>query len=177
MSEDNIYAALKRAQDAVVVPKARRNEFGGFNFRSLEDIEAALTKPCADNNLVYTFSDAVITVGDRYYVQSTVYLRLTANPTGGTIEATSFAREADQKKGCDPSQVTGGATSYARKYALCAMFAIDEGSDPDAANNAKQAQGSFTAHCKVCGARYQFSSAEQMKRAKCRCAQPSWVVE
>ena len=99
----------------------------------------------------------------------------------------AYAREDEHKKGSDDAQVTGMASSYARKYALCGAFAIDGQSDPDAmeeqpAPEEKQppADGPFTAHCRSCGARYQFASMPQymefVANSPC-CPRPDWQVE
>ena len=164
----DLMAAVARVQRAVVVPKAKYNAFGKFSYRSYEDIVAALKEPCAKEGLAFFMTDELVQIGDRYYVSA-------------------YAREDEHKKGSDDAQVTGMASSYARKYALCGAFAIDGQSDPDAmeeqpAPEEKQppADGPFTAHCRSCGARYQFASMPQymefVANSPC-CPRPDWQVE
>ena len=125
-------------------------------------------------------------IGDRYYVKSTACV-FPAEGGEGLLQVSAYAREDEHKKGSDDAQVTGMASSYARKYALCGAFAIDGQSDPDAmeeqpAPEEKQppADGPFTAHCRSCGARYQFASMPQymefVANSPC-CPRPDWQVE
>lgn len=181
----SVYQAVAEVQRSVAVPKAKFNEFGGFSYRSYEDIVAALKEPCAEVGIAFSMSDDVVQVGDRHYVRSTVRIWQT---DGGdqTMEVTALAREAEHKKGSDDAQVTGMASSYARKYALCGAFAIDGQADPDGMRPAEPprpeppAQGPFTAHCKSCGARYRFEGRAQYEAfaaaAGC-CPAPAWEVE
>lgn len=128
--EDNLVTKLNYIQTHLNAPKDARNTFGGYNYRSAESILKAV-KPLLDKQKVcITLSDQVIMIGDRIYIQAT------AKITDGKAElhTTAFAREPDIKKGADPSQITGTASSYARKYALCGLFAIDDNKDADALN-------------------------------------------
>lgn len=179
-----VMAAVARVQRAVVVPKAKYNAFGKFSYRSYEDIVAALKEPCAKEGLAFYVTDEIVQVGDRYYVRATACAF--ADDGSGELRASAYAREDEHKKGSDDAQVTGMASSYARKYALCGLFSIDGQSDPDAAERpepepaAPPREGPFTAHCRSCGARYQFDSAEQYEgfvaAAGC-CPRPDWQVE
>ncbi len=181
----DIMAAVARVQRSVAVPKAKYNAFGKFSYRSYEDIVAALKEPCAKEGLAFAMSDELVLVGERYYVKATVRV-FSAEGGEGCLEASAYAREDEHKKGSDDAQVTGMASSYARKYALCGAFAIDGQSDPDAmdapAQEEKQppADGPFTAHCRSCGARYQFASIPQytdyITKHPC-CPRPDWQVE
>lgn len=179
-----IEAAVARVQRAVVVPKARYNSFGKFSYRSFEDIVSALKKPCEDEGVAFTMSDEIVQVGDRHYVRATVRAFFT-DGREGEMSATACAREAEHKTGSDDAQVTGMASSYARKYALCGLFAIDGEHDPDEAGEAAAgapapAQGPFVAHCRSCGKRYQFADAasyEQFVRSPGCCPSPMWEVE
>ena len=179
-----ILAAVSRVQRAVVVPKAKYNGFGKFYYRSLEDIVAALKEPCRAEGIAFCMSDEIRHVEGRWYVAATATAFFT-DGREGSVCCTSFAREAEHKTGSDDAQVTGMASSYARKYALCGLFAVDGTSDPDAGEPAAEARrppasGQFTARCHSCGTRYTFDSPEQyeawLPTAAC-CPSPSWQVE
>ena len=180
----SIMSAIAQVQRSVVVPKDKYNEFGKFNYRSFEDIVAALKKPCEETGISFFMHDEVVNVGDRYYVKSTVCVFFTDEP-GEMFTVSAFAREAEHKNGSDDAQVTGMASSYARKYALCGVFAIDGESDPDQLSPAKEQkqppqQGPFIAHCRSCGTRYQFESSEQYAAFTASpgcCPAPSWEIE
>ena len=186
-TEKSISKALLRIQSKVVVPKARYNEYGGFYYRSYEDIVAALKKPCEEEGVLLSMSDSIVQVGERYYVEAKATARIVG--TDYAVTATGYAREADSKKGSDPAQITGMASSYARKYALCGLFGIDSTSDPDGQEPSKAekeekqevpAEGPFTAHCRSCGTRYQFADAAQYMEwiPTCHCCPtPDWVIE
>lgn len=185
-STTSIEAAVARVQRAVVVPKARYNSFGKFSYRSFEDIVSALKKPCEEEGVAFTMSDEIVQVGDRHYVRATVRAFFT-DGREGELSATACAREAEHKTGSDDAQVTGMASSYARKYALCGLFAIDGEHDPDEAEGPSEPaarpvpqDGPFIAHCKSCGKRYQFPDAasyEQYVRNPGCCPSPLWEVE
>lgn len=124
MSE--LHKELARIQKALKAPKENENKFGKFMYRSCEDILVKV-KPLL-NDLVLLLQDDVVMVGERVYIKATAIL------TDGKdkIEVSAFAREPEIKKGADESQITGGASSYARKFALGGLFAIDDSdSDPD----------------------------------------------
>lgn len=130
MSEGKaIYAALQAVQRELKAPKSQTNKFGGYKYRSCEDIVEAVKPLLNDNGLILTMSDEIINVADRVYVKATC--RVTDVATGDCIETTAMAREPVQKKGMDDSQITGTASSYARKYALNGLFAIDDTKDAD----------------------------------------------
>lgn len=116
-------------------PKGQRNNFGGYNYRSCEDIMEAVKPLLKEVNCSLTVSDDIVQVADRIYVKATATLRTS---TGETYTNTAFAREALSKKGMDESQVTGAASSYARKYALNGLFCIDDTKDADALNVNKE---------------------------------------
>lgn len=174
--------AIARVQQSVVVPKDKYNEFGRFRYRSFEDIVAALKKPCADAGVGFYMDDEVVGVGDRYYVKATVHVFLVDDP-GEELRACAYAREADHKNGSDDAQVTGMASSYARKYALCGVFDIDGERDPDEVEGARPKEppvGEFVARCRSCGRRYTFPDArtyeEFVANPGC-CSAPQWEVE
>lgn len=128
-TESNI---LARIQAQVHAPKGKRNDFGKFDYRSAEDILAAV-KPILkefDQGLIIT--DSIVSVGDRIYVKAEALI----TPLG--VSATAYAREPESKKGMDDAQVTGSTSSYARKYALAGLFAIDNEKDPDTNENTKK---------------------------------------
>lgn len=131
-----VYSVLAAIQSEISVPKSRFNKFGGYSYRSLEDINSVLKPLCAAHGAGYAFSDTIVPmlVADkvRWYLKSTLTFW---TDTGETLEVEGWAREPDEKKGMDPAQVTGLASSYARKYAACAMFAIDSGEEVDALDN------------------------------------------
>lgn len=118
---------LAHIQKMLKAPKGQLNKFGGYKYRSCEDILEAV-KPLLED-LTLTISDEIVHIGDRYYVKALVVL------TGdGMISTQAYAREEESKKGMDASQITGAASSYARKYALNGLFAIDDTKDADSTN-------------------------------------------
>lgn len=121
-----------KVQAELKAPKGQMNKFGGYKYRSCEDIVEALKPHLAEQNLIFKMEDEIVQVADRIYVKATVKVM---DAVGEEMEAaTAYAREAGQKKGMDEAQVTGAASSYARKYALCGLFGIDDGNDPDSMN-------------------------------------------
>lgn len=118
-------SALTEIQKKLKAPKSNYNSFGEYNYRSCEDILEAVKPLLGDNTL--TLSDEVVQIGDRIYVKATAVFRDGATET----RVSAFAREAESKKGMDESQVTGTASSYARKYALNGLFLIDDTKDAD----------------------------------------------
>ena len=129
MAGKAIYAALLAVQQKLNVPKSRDNKFGGYKYRSAEDILAAAKPLCNDNGLLLLMQDEVVQVGERLYIKARASVVDIA--TGDEISTVAFAREDQSKKGMDVSQVTGATSSYARKYALNGLFAIDDTKDPD----------------------------------------------
>ena len=126
----NLIEKLKTIQYELNAPKDAWNAFAKYSYRSAESILQALKPHLEASGLVLTISDEVTAVSDRIYVKATARL------TDGTdsIETSAYAREPESKKGADESQITGAASSYARKYALCGLFAIDDNKDADATN-------------------------------------------
>lgn len=125
----NIQEKLTKIQQELKAPKSKRNSFGNYNYRSCEDILEAVKPLLAANLCSLTLDDDVLCVGSRIYVKATA--TLTDHAEGATISTHAFAREAETKKGMDESQITGTASSYARKYALNGLFAIDDTKDAD----------------------------------------------
>lgn len=128
----NLYQKLLRVQTQLKAPKNQYNIFGKYYYRSCEDITEAVKPLLAAENLVMTISDELVLIGERYYIKATV--TVIDGETGEKHEVHAYAREAESKKGMDESQITGAASSYARKYALNGMFAIDDTKDSDATN-------------------------------------------
>lgn len=121
---------LKIIQSTLNAPKNLFNKFGNYKYRSAESIMEALKPLLAEQSCFINITDEMIMLGDRFYVKAI------ATISNGTesISASAFAREELTKKGMDASQITGSASSYARKYALNGLFAIDDGVDADATN-------------------------------------------
>lgn len=121
---------LAKIQKELKAPKGQLNKFGGYNYRSCEDILEAV-KPLLDGAIL-TLQDEIINIGNRFYVKAT------ATFTDGTYthSVTAMAREPETKKGMDESQITGMASSYARKYSLNGLFCIDDTKDADTMDNA-----------------------------------------
>lgn len=122
---------LNEIQQKLKVPKGHRNTFANYDYRNAEDILEAV-KPLL-GEAVLTLNDEIVQLGDRYYVKSTASL-LDAEEKF-TYTTSGYAREPLEKKGSDASQITGAASSYARKYALCGLFCIDDGEDADNQDN------------------------------------------
>ena len=128
---------LAEIQQQVKAPKGQFNSFGKYKYRSAEDIVEAVKLVINPLGYWLTLSDEVIAVADRVYVKATATL------TNGdaVYQTTAFAREDEVKKGMDASQITGAASSYARKYALNGLFAIDDTKDSDATNEHRDEVG------------------------------------
>lgn len=135
-----IFAALMAVQAELKAPKGQHNSFGKYDYRSAEDIIEAVKPLLKENGLFLNMSDEVVLVGDRYYIKATV--KVVDVVTGESVQTSALAREASQKKGMDESQVTGTASSYARKYALNGLFAIDDNRDADTNEYAAQTRQS-----------------------------------
>lgn len=119
--------SLIAIQAELKAPKGNFNSFGKYKYRSCEDILEAVKPICAKHNALLTLSDKTVQAGDRYYIEATAKLQTKES----VFEATAYAREEETKKGMDASQITGTASSYARKYALNGLFCIDDTKDAD----------------------------------------------
>lgn len=126
---------LEKIQNKLKAPKNQFNAFGKYHYRSCEDILEALKPILADHNATLTISDSIENIGNRYYVKATATLGIKDK---GTVSVTAYAREEEDKKGMDGSQITGAASSYARKYALNGLFLIDDTKDADTQDNTKE---------------------------------------
>ena len=125
---------LLEIQTELKAPKGQYNSFGGYNYRSAEDILEAVKPILKEKDCTLTLSDEMIEVGGRIYVKATARFNDGTNET----VVTASAREAEVKKGMDDSQITGTASSYARKYALNGLFLIDDTKDADTDEYQKQ---------------------------------------
>jgi len=130
--KESIHQTLVRIQKDLKAPKGQYNKFSNFYYRSCEDILEAV-KPLL-NGCYLTLSDKIVVSQDRFYVEARARI---CNENGQSIEVPAYAREAEDKKGMDAAQITGAASSYARKYALNGLFAIDDNKDADAKDNNK----------------------------------------
>lgn len=122
---------LAQIQSELKAPKGQRNLFGKYNYRSCEDILEAVKPFLSVRGLVLLITDDIVQIGERYYVRATATIY---NSEGSYISNSALAREEAVKKGMDASQITGATSSYARKYALNGLFAIDDTKDADATN-------------------------------------------
>lgn len=122
---------LIEIQAKLNAPKNNYNSFGKYKYRSCEDILAAVKPLLKANGCTLTLTDDIVMVGERYYIKATATIQ---NASGEKETTTACAREEQEKKGMDASQITGTASSYARKYALNGLFAIDDIKDADALN-------------------------------------------
>lgn len=129
----NIHQKLLKIQTELKAPKTQFNKFGNFSYRSAEDILEAVKPLLNKYNVTLLLSDSVVLISSRYYVQATARL-IDIEDSQGIIEVTAYAREEEEKKGMDGSQITGASSSYARKYALNGLFLIDDTKDSDYTN-------------------------------------------
>lgn len=129
----NVREKLAAVQKVLKAPKNQYNSFGKYSYRSCEDILEAAKPLCIENGLILTISDDIVAVGERYYIKATA--AVTDVKDGERVECSGIAREAEERKGMDSSQVTGSTSSYARKYALNGLFSIDDTKDADATND------------------------------------------
>ncbi len=124
---------LSEIQQKLKAPKNQRNSFGNYNYRNCEDILEALKPLLGDS--VLTISDEIVQVGDRFYVKATATFSDGPLMKDANVSVTAYARESLDKKGMDSAQITGAASSYARKYALNGLFLIDDTKDADNQDN------------------------------------------
>ena len=130
-------SVLSQIQAELKCPKNQRNDFGKYNYRSCEDILESLKPVAKKLGAAITLSDDIVAMGDRFYIKATATLWM---DDGKSITAVGWAREPLNRKGMDDSQVTGSASSYARKYALNGLFAIDDNKDADYLNKEETTQ-------------------------------------
>ena len=128
----DISKKLIEIQATLKAPKSQYNSFGKYAYRKAEDILEAVKPLLKEHGCYLTCSDTMMQIGDRYYVKATV--TITAESDNSSVSADGYAREEQDKKGMDGSQITGASSSYARKYALNGLFAIDDNQDSDTTN-------------------------------------------
>ena len=136
---------LQQIQSELKAPKGQKNNFGNYSYRSAEDILTAVKPLLEKHEVSLIISDDIVGVEGRVYVQATATLWPAASHPRPLplASSTGFAREALTKKGMDDAQITGSASSYARKYALNGLFAIDDTKDPDATNTHGKGEPSY----------------------------------
>lgn len=189
-----IHEKLACIQQALKAPKDQYNDFGNYKYRSCESILEAVKPLLKESKLVLTLTDSVEAIGNRVYIKATATLIDGGVVPAESIAVSAFAREEETKKGMDASQVTGAASSYARKYALNGLFCIDDNKDSDATNThgkdkadaPKQpsrptsnfkttAEGEFIPACVACGAKITDAehdfSVKRFKKPLCRACQ------
>lgn len=153
-----VYDKLLNVQQTIIAPKNQFNKFGGYSYRSCEDIMEGLKKPLKSVNACVQVMDDIVQVGERIYVKATAIFY--DCESGESIMNTAFAREEETVKGMSSSQITGSASSYARKYALNGLFCIDDVKDADSRDN-RDEQKKKNDSAKA--------SASQMKRIADQC--------
>lgn len=131
---------LLKVQSELKAPKSKINNYSPskFHYRSAEDILEAVKPLLVEARLLQTISDEVVLIGDRFYIKATV--TIVDVETEESISVSALAREVETKKSFDESQITGSASSYARKYAMNGMYCIDDGNDADGDDNTEAGQ-------------------------------------
>ena len=147
----SVYVKLMQVQVELKAPKNQYNSFGKYKYRSCEDIQEAVKPLEAKHKVALFLSDEPVMIGERYYVKAVAtFIDL---ESGESVQNTGYAREEENKKGMDGSQVTGTASSYARKYALNGLFLIDDTKDADTdeyrAAEQQKTQGQKPAYVKL----------------------------
>ena len=125
--DEKMVEVMLDIQQRLHVPKDQFNQHGNFKYRTCEGILTALKPILAEHKAILWFDDEVVNIDGWKYMKATVNMQF----ANDRISCTGYAREAEQQKGMNAAQITGAASSYARKYALCGMFGIDDGNDPD----------------------------------------------
>ena len=134
-----LYGRLLRVQRDLKAPKNQYNSFGKYRYRSCEDILEGVKPILQEYGCAIVLSDTIEQIGDRFYVKATATFY--DCETGESVSNTAYARESDDKKGMDASQITGTASSYARKYALNGLLLIDDTKDADTDENRNETTG------------------------------------
>lgn len=135
----NLFQKLLKIQAELKAPKGQYNKFGKYNYRSLEDINESVKPLNAKYGVLVMIRDEVEVIGNRFYIVAVVTAVDADNPAD-RYEVKAYAREEDSKKGMDGAQLTGSASSYARKYAMNALYLIDDTKDPDTNEQRNQTQ-------------------------------------
>lgn len=164
MEKTNIYEALASVQSALKAPKGQYNSFGKYAYRSCEDILEAVKPILKEFGLFLQLSDEPVMVGDWHYIKATATV---ADFSGNQVFCTAYAREPSEKKGMDDSQITGTASSYARKYTLNGLFCIDDTKDADTDSYQTQTTGKKAAGAKQAPQKKVEQQATPKKRSPC----------
>lgn len=155
MENLGIYEKLSAIQQEIKAPKGQYNSFGKYKYRSCEDILEAVKPICAKHKTTLVLLDSISEINGRFYV--TAQAQLHDCESDNAVTATAYAREPEKKTGMDESQITGTASSYARKYALNGLFCIDDTKDADTdeykqqEQKAKPSKAAEKPVCKDCG--------------------------
>ena len=136
--EENIFSRLQAVQMELKAPKSQYNSFGKYSYRSAEDILEAAKPLCQKHGILLVLSDEPEEKGGRNYIRATATVY--EIESGKTLAVTGYAREDEMNKGMDGSQITGSASSYARKYAMNGLFCIDDTKDADTRDNRSEVQ-------------------------------------
>lgn len=139
MEKMNLITKLLLIQSELKAPKGQYNSFGKYKYRSCEDILEAVKPLCARQGAALILQDEIISIDGRFYVKASATLADRESPDDITV--TAYARESDTKSGMDSAQITGAASSYARKYALNGLFCIDDTKDADTDEYTAKTQG------------------------------------
>jgi hypothetical protein len=123
---------MTEVQSKLHAPKGQTNKFGGYKYRSCEDIVEAVKPVLAEHDCYLNITDEMVMLGDRFYVKATASVM---KGDASVAKSSAYARESLSRKGMDDSQLTGSTSSYARKYALNGLFAIDDTKDADTMDN------------------------------------------
>tara|TARA_R110002124_G_C8917020_1_gene510944 strand:+ start:311 stop:982 length:672 start_codon:yes stop_codon:yes gene_type:complete len=144
IKELSFFQKINKIQTELIAPKDLNNKFGNYKYRSCESILKALKPLLQEYELILIIQDSIEQVGDRFYIKA----KATIKDGDKEIFAVAYAREALTKKGMDESQVTGAASSYARKYALNGLLCIDDTKDADSKDNSKEGDTKEKSHVK-----------------------------
>lgn len=128
---NSITEVLADIQQKLKVSKEQTNAFGKYKYRSCEDIVEAVKPLLKEHGAALVLTDELVKIGERYYIKAEAAVVLPTKEGGMSMHAIGYARETETRKGMDESQITGTASSYARKYALNGLFAIDDTKDAD----------------------------------------------
>lgn len=159
---------LLAVQTALKAPKNQYNSFGKYKYRNCEDILEAVKPLLKKHDLILRVSDSVKLIGERYYIEAhaAIYDARSDSRDFVVLECAGFARESDDKKGMDASQVTGAASSYARKYALNGLFLIDDTKDADSDESTAKAQAKTPAKTQASAPKGDSTAAERLHAVK-----------
>lgn len=135
----NVFEKLQKVQADLKAPKNQFNKFGGYNYRNCEDIQEAVKPLLKEVGAALVVGDELVLIGERYYIKATA--KFIDCESNDSVQNTAYAREEQEKKGMDVSQVTGSTSSYARKYALNGLFCIDDVKDADNQDNTANKSG------------------------------------